>query len=49
MADTFRKTDGDLRQVTRTMLSAPEFWSQGAYRAKVKMQTQTPGRPSCRA
>jgi len=36
MAETFRKTDGDLRQVTRTMLSGPEFWSEGAYRAKLK-------------
>jgi uncharacterized protein (DUF1800 family) len=36
MAETFRKTDGDIRQVMRTMLSSPEFWSQGAYRAKVK-------------
>ena len=36
MAETFRKTDGDLREVTRTMLSAPEFWSEGAYRAKLK-------------
>ncbi len=36
MAQTFRKTNGDLREVTRTMLLAPEFWSEGAYRAKVK-------------
>jgi uncharacterized protein (DUF1800 family) len=36
MAEVFRKTDGDLRQVTRTMLTGPEFWSEGAYRAKVK-------------
>jgi uncharacterized protein (DUF1800 family) len=36
IADTFRKTDGNLRQVIRTMLTAPEFWSEGAYRAKVK-------------
>ncbi|HEX4231873.1 MAG TPA: DUF1800 domain-containing protein [Bryobacteraceae bacterium] len=36
MAATFRKTDGDIREVMRTMLSSPEFWSQGAYRAKVK-------------
>jgi len=36
MAQTFLQTDGDLREVMRTMLSSPEFWSQGAYRAKVK-------------
>jgi uncharacterized protein (DUF1800 family) len=36
MARTFMKTDGDLREVMRTMLTSKEFWSQGAYRAKVK-------------
>ncbi len=36
MAATFRKRDGDLREVMRTMLLSPEFWSEGAYRAKVK-------------
>ena len=36
MAETFRKTDGDLRAVTRTMLTSREFWSEGAYQAKVK-------------
>jgi uncharacterized protein (DUF1800 family) len=36
MAQTFLKTDGDLREVMRTMLTSKEFWSQGAYRAKVK-------------
>ncbi len=36
MAETFLKTDGDLREVTRVMITSPEFWSQGAYRAKVK-------------
>jgi uncharacterized protein (DUF1800 family) len=36
MADTFRKTDGDLRAVVETMLDSPEFWSRGAYRAKIK-------------
>ena len=36
MAQTFQESDDDLRAVTRTMLSSPEFWSQGAYRAKVK-------------
>jgi len=36
MARTFRDKDGDLRAVMQTMLSSPEFWSQGAYRAKLK-------------
>jgi uncharacterized protein (DUF1800 family) len=36
MAKTYLKTDGDIRQVLRTMFNSPEFWSQNAYRAKVK-------------
>jgi uncharacterized protein (DUF1800 family) len=36
MAKTYLKKDGDLREVMRTMLQSPEFWSQGAYQAKVK-------------
>ncbi len=36
MAGTFTKTEGDLREVMQTMLASPEFWSQGAYQAKVK-------------
>jgi uncharacterized protein (DUF1800 family) len=36
MAATFLRTDGDLRAVTETMISSPEFGSDGAYRAKVK-------------
>ena len=36
MADTFLKTDGDLRSVMETMLYSGEFWSPGSYRAKVK-------------
>jgi len=36
MAETFRKTDGDLRAVMRTMLDAKEFASEGAYRSKMK-------------
>jgi uncharacterized protein (DUF1800 family) len=36
MAQAFSKTDGDLRQVMRAMLFSTEFWSQGAYRAKIK-------------
>ena len=36
MAATWAKTGGDIREVLRTMLASPEFWSQSAYRAKVK-------------
>jgi uncharacterized protein (DUF1800 family) len=36
MAKTFHDKDGDLREVMRTMLNAPEFWSRGAFRSKVK-------------
>ena len=36
MAETFEKKDGDIREVLRTMLKSPEFWSADAYRAKVK-------------
>ena len=36
MAATFKRTDGDLREVMRTLLSSPEFLSPDAYRAKVK-------------
>jgi uncharacterized protein (DUF1800 family) len=36
MAKTFRKTDGDVREVLRTMLQSQEFWAPESYRAKVK-------------
>ncbi len=36
MAETWEKKDGDIREVLRTMLNAPEFWAPEAYRAKVK-------------
>jgi uncharacterized protein (DUF1800 family) len=36
MAQTYLKSDGDIRQVLRTMLDSPEFWSAEAYRAKIK-------------
>jgi len=36
MSRTFLKTHGDLREVMKAMLDAPEFWSQGARHAKVK-------------
>jgi uncharacterized protein (DUF1800 family) len=32
----FRETDGDLREVTRTILTSPEFLTPDNYRAKVK-------------
>jgi uncharacterized protein (DUF1800 family) len=36
MVETFRASDGDIRAVLTTMFSSKEFFSQGAYRAKVK-------------
>jgi len=36
MAKTFLKKNGDIREVLKTMLESPEFWSGSAYRAKVK-------------
>ena len=36
MTQTFLKKDGDIREVLRTMLKSPEFWSPQTYRAKVK-------------
>jgi len=36
MAQTFLKTDGDIREVLRTLFKSPEFWAPEAYRAKVK-------------
>jgi len=36
MAETFKKTDGDIRQVLRTMFTAPEFFASENYRAKIK-------------
>ena len=36
MAETFLKKNGDIREVLTTMLKSPEFWSESAYRAKVK-------------
>jgi len=35
-AARFRATDGDLREVTRTILTSPEFLAPDAYAAKVK-------------
>ena len=36
MAQTFTKTDGDLRAVLETLFTSPEFFSEGAWQAKVK-------------
>jgi len=36
MAETFQKTDGDIREVLHTMIYSPEFWSKEAYRTKIK-------------
>lgn len=35
-AETFRRSDGDIREVVRTIVTSPEFFSRAAYRAKVK-------------
>jgi hypothetical protein len=35
-ANTFRRTDGDLREVVRTIVTSDEFFSAAAWRAKVK-------------
>ncbi|AHG89890.1 protein of unknown function DUF1800 [Gemmatirosa kalamazoonensis] len=35
-AATFTRTDGDIRETLRTIVTSPEFFSQSAYRAKVK-------------
>jgi hypothetical protein len=35
-AATFTKSDGDIRQTLRCVITSPEFFSRAAYRAKVK-------------
>jgi hypothetical protein len=35
-AATFTRTDGDIREVVRTIVTSPEFFSQDAYRSKLK-------------
>lgn len=35
-AATFRTTDGNIREVVRTIVTSPEFFARDAYRAKVK-------------
>jgi uncharacterized protein (DUF1800 family) len=36
MAEAFQKSDGDLRAVMESMLNSKEFWSEGAFRSKMK-------------
>ncbi|MGH9853798.1 MAG: DUF1800 domain-containing protein, partial [Blastocatellia bacterium] len=36
MAETFRKTDGDIRETLRAMFTSPEFFAAENYRAKIK-------------
>jgi len=35
-AARFRETDGDIREVVRTIITSPEFFAAAAYRSKVK-------------
>ncbi|MFN2567283.1 MAG: DUF1800 domain-containing protein [Gemmatimonadaceae bacterium] len=35
-AATYARTDGDIREVVRTIVTSPEFFGRAAYRAKVK-------------
>ena len=35
-AERFRQTDGDIREVVRTIVTSPEFFAKETYRAKVK-------------
>ena len=36
MAETFKKTDGDIREVLSTMFKSPEFWDEQYFRKKFK-------------
>ena len=36
MAQTFIKTDGDIKEVLHTMITSSEFWAPAVYRKKVK-------------
>ncbi len=36
MAETYQRSDGEIREVLRTMFKSPEFWAPESYRAKVK-------------
>jgi uncharacterized protein (DUF1800 family) len=35
-AETFRRTEGDIREVVRTIVTSQEFFASAAYRAKIK-------------
>ena len=35
-AETFRRTDGDIREVVRTIVTSPEFFAAASYKSKVK-------------
>ncbi len=35
-AETFTRTDGDIREVVRAIVTSPEFFARANYRAKVK-------------
>ena len=41
MAQTFENSDGDIRAVLAAMFGSKEFFSQGAFRAKVKTPLET--------
>jgi uncharacterized protein (DUF1800 family) len=36
VAETYRRTDGDIRSMLRTLFDSPAFWSRSALRAKVR-------------
>jgi uncharacterized protein (DUF1800 family) len=40
LADNFKASGGDLRELTRTLIRADEFWSREAYQAKFKTPYQ---------
>ncbi|MEE9477600.1 MAG: DUF1800 domain-containing protein [Roseateles sp.] len=40
LADNFKATGGDLRELTRTLIKSDEFWSREAYQAKFKTPYQ---------
>ncbi|MFG6412829.1 DUF1800 family protein [Roseateles sp. DC23W] len=40
LADNFKATGGDLRELTRTLMRTDEFWSREAYQAKFKTPYQ---------
>jgi uncharacterized protein (DUF1800 family) len=40
LAENFKVTGGDLRELTRTLIQADEFWSREAYQAKFKTPYQ---------